>query len=123
NTLATLIRNTPATNALAVTLSAEPTNVISFPPTVNFTLGETSVTFPVTGVLDGLQTGNRDAVLTATASGFNSAVRSLTVSDIYLPDLVPAIVSAPTSAYTEQQITVTWTVSNVGLGATTNQSW
>src|SRR5690606_38038884 len=66
NTLATLIRNTPATNALAVTLSAEPTNVISFPPTVNFALGETSVTFPVTGVLDGLQTGNRDAVLTAT---------------------------------------------------------
>ncbi|MGC3958042.1 MAG: CARDB domain-containing protein [Verrucomicrobiota bacterium] len=123
NTLATLTRNTPATNALTVSLSAAPTNVISFPATVNFSLGQTSVTFTVTGVLDGLQTGNRDVVLTAAAGGFNSAARSLTVSDIYLPDLVPGIVSVPTNAYTEQQITVTWKVTNIGLGATTNQNW
>ncbi len=123
NTLATLTRNTPATNILTVALSAAPTNVISFPPTVDFALGQTSVTFTVTGVLDGLQTGNRDTTLTAAAAGFNSAARSLTVSDIYLPDLVPAFVSMPTNAYTEQQITVTWQVTNLGLGATTNQNW
>ncbi len=123
NTLATLTRNTPATNALIVTLSAAPTNVISFPATVDFSLGQTSVTFTVTGVLDGLQTGNRDVVLTAAAGGFNSAARALVVSDIYLPDLVPGIVSVPTNAYTEQQITVTWKVTNIGLGATTNQNW
>ena len=45
NTLATLTRNTPATNILTVALSAAPTNVISFPPTGDFALGQTSVTF------------------------------------------------------------------------------
>jgi hypothetical protein len=123
NTLATLSRNTPPTNSVTVAFSTSVTNVVTLPASVDFGLNQTSVTFSVTGVLDGLQTGNRYVVVTAAATGFNSAARTLSVSDIYLPDLVPAIVSTPTNAYTEQQITVTWKVTNSGLGATTNLNW
>ncbi|MEI9864604.1 MAG: CARDB domain-containing protein [Limisphaerales bacterium] len=70
-----------------------------------------------------MQTGNHDVVITASAAGFNSAARTLTISDIYLPDLVCSSITAPTNALTGQLITVNWKVSNNGLGAATNHNW
>ncbi len=123
NTLATLIRNTAPTNALLVTLASSPTGVVTHPPAVELAVNQTFTNFPITGILDAQQTGNREVVITAAAAGYNSAARALTVSDIYLPDLVPGVISAPTEAFTEQQVSVSWRVTNHGLGSTTNPAW
>ncbi|MCO5051617.1 MAG: Ig-like domain-containing protein [Verrucomicrobiae bacterium] len=123
NTMATLTRNTAPTNALIVTLASSPTGVVTHLPVVELAVNQTSTNFPVTGILDAQQTGNREVVLSATAAGYNSAARTLTVSDIYLPDLVSAVISAPTEAFTEQQVSVSWQITNHGLGSTTNQNW
>jgi hypothetical protein len=62
-------------------------------------------------------------VVSASATGFNPAAAPLTVSDIYLPDLTPTAINLATNALTGSQFAVSWVISNIGLGAATNQTW
>jgi hypothetical protein len=87
NTLATITRNTAPTNALLVSLSASPSDALTFPATVLLPSGQASATCLVTGLLDNKQTGPRQVTVTASATGFNSGIGALNISDIYLPDL------------------------------------
>jgi hypothetical protein len=123
NTFVTVTRNTLPTNAVTVTLSASPLDIVTLPATVDLPLNQSSATFTVTGVLDGVQTGPRQVTLGAAAAGFNSGAAPLTVSDIYLPDLVPVSIDMPTNGLTGAQVTVNWVVANNGLGNVTNQTW
>jgi hypothetical protein len=122
NSTVTVTRNTPPTNSLTVNLSATPADVIAFPASVVIPQNQFSATFAVTGVLDNSQTGPRNVALTASATGFNSGVGNLTVSDIYYADLTPTSITIPTNAMTSQQITVGWVVANHGLTGA-NGAW
>jgi hypothetical protein len=123
NIVVTVSRNTPATNDLTVSLSSSPTNVVSMPPSLILPVSQVSTTFTASGVLDNQPTGSRQVTLTASAAGYNSGVAPLTVSDIYLPDLVPTIINGPTNAMTGAALSVNWVIANNGLGAATNRTW
>ena len=122
NTIGMVTRNTATGTNLVVNLSASPSAAVTFPPTVTIPAGQASMTFTVSGVLDGVFTGPRKVAFTAASSGFNSAAANLTVSDIYMPDLVPTSVTVQSNALTGQTITVSWVVANNGLSSATN-SW
>jgi hypothetical protein len=123
NTVATLIRNTPPTNAITVALASSPSGIVTLPPNVVLPLNQTSATFTVTAILDNQQTGTEKVSVTASAAGFNPGATQLTVSDIYVPDLVPTAINFPTNGLTSSQFTVNWVVANNGLGPATNQTW
>jgi hypothetical protein len=123
NTLATVTRNTPPTNALTVALGSSPAGIVSLPPSVVLAANQTGATFTVAGILDNKQTGNEQVTVNASATGFNPGAAPLTIVDIYLPDLVTTAVTFPTNGLTSGQFTVNWVVANNGLGATTNQTW
>jgi hypothetical protein len=123
NTLATLTRNTPPTNAVTVTLASSPSGIVSLPANAVLPLNQTSTTFTVTAILDSHQTGAEQVSLTASAPGFNPGATPLTVADIYVPDLVPTAINFPTNGLTSSQFTVNWVVANNGLGPATNQTW
>jgi hypothetical protein len=86
-------------------------------------LNQTSATFTVMGILDSKQTGPEQVTVNASATGFNPGAATLTIADIYLPDLVTTAITFPTNGLTGGQLTVNWVVANNGLGATTNQTW
>ena len=123
NTTATVTRNTPPTNAVTVALGSSPAGIVSLPPSVVLAANQTSATFTVMGILDNKQTGNEQVTVNASAAGFNPGAAPLTITDIYLPDLVPTAILFPTNGLTSSQLTVNWVVANNGLGATTNQTW
>jgi hypothetical protein len=123
STIATISRNTPPTNAVTVTLASSPSGIVSIPTSVVLPLNQSSNTFTVSGIMDNQQTGTQQAAVNASATGFNPASAALSVSDIYLPDLVPTVIMAPTNGPTSGQVTLSWVVVNNGLAATTNQTW
>src|SRR5581483_7590527 len=123
NTIVTVTRNTSPTNALSVTLASSPSGIVSMPTNVVLASNQISANFTVTGVLDQQQTGPEAVTLTASATGFNPGAAPLTVSDIYLPDLVPTAIIIPGNAPANSQLTVSWVITNKGLGAATNTSW
>ena len=114
-TTATVTRNTPGAEALVVTLSSGDVTALVLPPSVTIPKGATAFTFPVSTATDNQPTGTRPVTATATANGFNPAQAAISVSDIDLPDLVAAAITAPTSASTGESITVSWVVTNNGL--------
>ncbi|HEY9510213.1 MAG TPA: CARDB domain-containing protein, partial [Verrucomicrobiae bacterium] len=120
NTVGTVTRNTLPTNSISVNLTASPAGAISLPASVAIPQNQSSATFTVSGVLDGTQTGPRKVAVTASSTGFNSAVENVTVSDIYFPDLAPISVTAPAQALTDNQISVNWIIANKGLADATN---
>jgi hypothetical protein len=117
NTTVTVTRNTPPTNSLTVNITSVPAGVVTNPPTLIIPSSQASASLVVTGVLDNVQTGPRTVTLNADSPGYNTGIANLLVSDIYQPDLVPGSIAAPTNANTSQQITISWVVSNNGLGA------
>ncbi|MFM6621326.1 MAG: CARDB domain-containing protein, partial [Dolichospermum sp.] len=79
-------------------------------------VGQTSATFIVTGVNDGVSYGIQTINLTASANGFNSGVKTIEVSDIDVPDLQITNLAATTNPiYTGKQSYLTYKVENKGL--------
>jgi len=123
NTTVTVTLNTVPISPVTVNLSASPSNPVNLPASVTVPAGKTSATFTVSAVLDNQQTGAESVTLGASATGYNSGVAPLTVSDIYLPDLSVSSINVPGTGLTGSQLTVSWVVLNSGLGAATNVTW
>ncbi len=139
-TAVTIVRNTPPTNHLTVTLQVSRTNEAVYgapavrqsvvagevPGAATFTLtisnGQTSATVPLVTVNDGVNDGNQSVELTASAVDFNSATETVVVSDTDLPDLVVPGIVAPESATPQQRVAVTYRIANQGL-STANGSF
>ncbi len=119
NTVVTITRNTPPTNALAIALSVTPAGQATLPGAVVIALGATSTNVIIQGISDGNTDGAQEVTINASASGFNAGAAPLTVTDIDIPDLAIAEISAPTNALTDSSITVVWTVTNSGLAMAT----
>ncbi len=116
-TIATITRNTPATNALFVTLSAQPAGQLSLPSSVLIAPGQTSSNVVVTGLVDGQSDGVQEVTISANSPGFNSGRAPLSITDINVPDLAVSEVSASTNVLTEATLTVVWSVTNSGLAS------
>ncbi len=120
NTLATLTRNTPATNDLVVTLTSSDTTEATVPATLTIPTGTNSTMFTVSAVNDGTPDGTQPATLTASAAGFNSGAAELQVTDIDLPYLVITEVSGPASGFTKEMASLSFRVANLGLAPLSN---
>lgn len=66
---------------LEVTLESNDTSEATVPPTVTITAGNTSATFPIDAVDDFLADGSQSVTITASASGYVSAMTGITVND------------------------------------------
>jgi hypothetical protein len=115
STLATVSRNTATSDPLVVTLSSSDTTHATVPDSVTIPAGQSSATFLVTGVNDGLMDGEQYSQISATAVGLETGLATIGVTSVNLPDLTVTNVSAPISGLAGSQIQVTWTVSNSGL--------
>ena len=116
-TTGTVTRNTSTNAPLVVTLSSANTGAATVPASVTIPAGSLSATFPIASVDDGVPSGNRSAVLTASAGGYTPGLSSLVVSDIQLPDLVVSSITVPTNGNTDANFTLGYRISNQGLAA------
>ncbi|MFK0734772.1 MAG: beta strand repeat-containing protein [Gloeotrichia echinulata HAB0833] len=112
---ATITRNTNTDNELIVSLNSSDTTEATVPNTVTITAGQTSATFAITGVSDGINDGSQTVNITASATGLNSGTDSLEVTDINVPDLTVTNLQGIQPTYTGKQSQFTYTVANNGI--------
>jgi hypothetical protein len=119
-TSAVVWRNTPPTNSLLVTLTSSATNEATAPPVVTIPSGQTNATFSIVSLNDGVPNSSHSISITASAPNYASGSDQLLVTDSGLPDLVISSVSAPVAALTETPVTLSFRLTNQGLGPLTN---
>ena len=112
-TTAVVSRNTPTTNDLVVTLTSSLTNEATVPVSVLISNGQTSATFVVVSLNDGVTDGSQTVTITASAPGLASGSDTLVVTDENMPDLVVAWVKAPTNALTEAYFSFSFRAGNL----------
>ena len=78
----TVTRNMRTSSDLVVTLSSNDTSEATVPATVTILAGETSATFPITAVDDGIADGDQLAVISATAPAFVAGQSEITVLSV-----------------------------------------
>jgi subtilase family serine protease len=117
-TMGTVRRNTPTNPALVVSLASSDTTEATAPVIVTIPSGESSASFDISTVDDGITDGSQRVTISATASGYVDGVDSFVVSDTDLPDLVGSDISAPGSIESEANFSITVRVSNQGLAPT-----
>ncbi|HMJ91433.1 MAG TPA: CARDB domain-containing protein, partial [Candidatus Acidoferrum sp.] len=111
----TVTRNTGTSGNLIVTLiSSAPGEALPATTTVPINNGQTSASFTINGVPDGTNDGIKAVIISASASGYNSATAQLNVSDIDLPDLAVGDIIVPSSGQIDAKANVTFTVANSG---------
>ncbi len=91
---ATVSRNGSLTAALPVSLASGNTGKLTVPATVTIPAGLASTSFTVTVVQDGLADGNQSVSVTASATGLQSDMHSVTVIDINKPTLTVTLAAA-----------------------------
>ncbi|HEU5123205.1 MAG TPA: CARDB domain-containing protein [Verrucomicrobiae bacterium] len=115
-TTATVSRNSQTNGALMVNLSSSDVNEAIVSSSVTIPAGAISTTFEIATLDDHISDGSKNVSITASASGFASATTAFTVTDVNLPDLVIAAVSAPSNAVTETFVNLGYTIRNQGPG-------
>jgi subtilase family serine protease len=110
----------PPTNDLVVALSSSDTKEATVPATVTIPLGQTNATFSITSLDDGIPSSSHSATITASATNYASGSDVLTVSDIGLPDLVIASITAPGTAFPAESLSLGFRLLNQGVGTLTN---
>ena len=111
---ATITRNTVTSDALVVTLASSDPTKASVPPTVTIPAGEASVSFTINAIDDHTPDGLQQVQIFASATGLDTGIASLGITDVDLPDLVVSSVTAPTNAYDNAPLSISWTVTNSG---------
>ncbi|MEA5536850.1 S8 family serine peptidase [Crocosphaera sp. XPORK-15E] len=112
---ATISRNTDTSSDLIVNLNSSDTTEATIPNTVIIPVGQTSATFTITGVSDGINDGSQAVTINASANGLNSGSDSLEVTDINVPDLVVTQLQGIQPTYTGKQSQLTYTITNNGI--------
>jgi hypothetical protein len=113
---ATLTRNTAPDGDLVVTLTSSDSTEATVPLTVTIPDGQSSVTFAISAVGDGVQDGTQNVTVVAAATDFNNGSTTVQVTDRELPNLVVSAIDLPESAWTQSRINIDWSVTNSGLG-------
>lgn len=119
---ASVARNTETSQPLVVQLSVDDSTEVSVPASVEIPAGESSTSFVVTGLEDGVTDGVQAAFVEATATGFNAGSIKVNVADGDLPDLAVSHIVVPATGGTDARAEVTWRVTNNGR-APAEGSW
>ncbi|SPE55274.1 hypothetical protein SBV1_2120012 [Verrucomicrobia bacterium] len=119
-TSANVWTTTPPTNDLVVTLSSSDTNEATVPISVTMPAGQTNVSFAIATVDDQMPGTSQSVTISASAPGYGVGSDVLAVTDLGLPDLVIASISAPPVTFTAEPFSVSIRLLNQGLGALTN---
>jgi hypothetical protein len=93
-TTGTVTRNTPATQALVVTLGSSDPTRLRLPATVTIAAGQLSATFSVDAPDDGLIDGTESVTVYATAPGFSGGSAAVAVADPDVPQLRVTLAAA-----------------------------
>jgi len=117
--IGTVTRNIITDRDLVVTLVSNDTTEATVPTQVTILANQASATFNINGVDDGVPDGAQPVVITASATGFSSGSRNLTVTDINVPDLVVSNLSATTPLLTGKQASFSYKVENKGIAKAT----
>lgn len=104
--LGTITRNTPTTEALAVSVVSSDTSELTVASSVTIPAGAILVTFPITVANDSLVDGTSTVDVTVSSNGFQSATESIRVTDDDLSISVTAGLSG--SGYAVGQIIPIW---------------
>jgi hypothetical protein len=112
---ATVVRNTSNDHPLTVSLSSSDTDEAVVPANVTIPAGQSSTSFSIATIHDGIIDGPRQVTITASADGLPDGTVVLTVTDIDAPDLFADAVSIPASGLMGSTMPVQWTVQNLGL--------
>jgi hypothetical protein len=110
-------RNTGTNGPLTVVLASDDASEATVPAEVIIPNGTDSTAFTIATVSDGTPDGNQSVTISASAPGYTSGSRTLTVSDADLPDLTITSFVAPTNALTAQTRFVALRVENHGVAA------
>lgn len=97
STVITVSRNDDPAASLLVNLASDSTANLTLPASVTIPAGQTSTTFTVSAVDDGIIDGNQTVRVTATAFGLQSANRSVMVNDRTAPAFRSNTQTLPTS--------------------------
>ena len=92
--IATVHRNSVATDALTVMLANDDPSEIDIPTFVVIPAGQASVTFTITAVDDAIVDGTQTATITATATGHDSGSDDIEVTDDEVATLTLVIMDA-----------------------------
>jgi subtilase family serine protease len=112
---ATVSRNTGTNAALVVNVASSDTTELTTPATVTIPAGSNSVTFGMATIDDGVTDGNQVVTVTASAPGYTSGSGQVTVTDVNLPDLIVAAITAPAAAETESFVSIGYQLRNQGV--------
>jgi ELWxxDGT repeat protein len=118
----TVTRNSDTTNELVVNLASSDDTQATTPSTVTILAGQTTATFAVTGVNDGVNDGSKSVTLTASATGLNSGTDVLEITDVNIPDLFVKQLAGVQPVYTSKQSQFTYEVINNGI-STASGAW
>ena len=119
-TTGTLSRNTGSNVALVVALASSETTEATVPASVTIPAGQSSATFGITSINDGVSDGNQTVVISASAPGLTTGSDTLVVSDVNLPDLVVSSISLPATAETDTFAGIGYRVVNQGQDSSTS---
>jgi len=119
---ATVTRNTPATNDLLVSLTCDDTTEATVPASLVLANGQTSTTFTVSAVDDGVSDGGVSVRITASALNFTDGSDTVLVTDVNLPDLTITSLTVPTNGLTGENFNITFREMNLGFANATG-SW
>ncbi|MBD2492423.1 Calx-beta domain-containing protein, partial [Aulosira sp. FACHB-615] len=117
--IGTVTRNIVTDQDLVITLTSSDTTEAKVPTQVTILANQASATFNINAVDDGVADGAQPVIITASATGFSSGSRNLTVTDINVPDLVVSNLSATTPLLTGKQAFFSYKVENKGLAQAT----
>ena len=111
---------TTPTNDLVVTLASSATNEATLPLTVTIPAGHTNVMLTVASLDDGIPITSQTVSITVSATNYANGSAILVVTDIGLPDLIIASISAPGAAFAAEPLSIGFRLQNQGLGTLTN---
>ncbi len=113
----TVTRNAVTNQGLTVTLLSNDTSEATVPSNVTIPANQTSATFAINAVNDGIADGIQTTRITASAPDFADGSKTIDVTDINVPDLTISNLVAPTKGLTNTNANFTYRVENQGLNA------
>ncbi|MBD2492629.1 Calx-beta domain-containing protein, partial [Aulosira sp. FACHB-615] len=115
--IGTVTRNIVTNEDLVITLNSSDTTEATVPLQVTILANQASANFAINTIDDGVADGAQTVNITASANGFNSGSRNITVTDINVPDLVVSSLYTTTPLLTGKQASFRYRVENKGLSS------
>ncbi len=110
-TTGTVTRNGSPATALVVTLTSNNTAKATVPATVTIAAGNSSATFPISGVDNNVVDGTQTVTISAAATGFSNGSGTLNVTDDDVTEYASSVV-----AFSSQYSSTQWSAAQM-LGA------